>query len=208
MNKQKIIYRGAEAVLTHATYHGRSAVLKKRIPKSYRIKEIDDMLRAARTKEEAKLFAAARHAGVSVPIIYDVDLTNACLLMEFINGQRIKDILNQITDEKRNHICSLIGKNIAKLHNYDIIHGDITTSNMILLDDKIYFIDFGLGCVSSETEIKAVDLHVLMEAYESTHSQHPSCFSSTLIGYQQVYKGNVEQVIKTVDDIVKRGRYR
>jgi TP53 regulating kinase-like protein len=102
----------------------------------------------------------------------------------------------------------MIGKSIAKLHNNNLIHGDITTSNMILQDDKIHFIDFGLGSKNGEIETKGVDLHVLMEAFESTHSQHPNCFTYVLEGYQKELTENAHAVIKKIQDIVKRGRYR
>ena len=101
-----------------------------------------------------------------------------------------------------------IGENIAKLHNHDLIHGDITTSNMILYNDRIHFIDFGLGEKNPELELKGVDLHVLMEAIESTHLKYSKCFKYVLDGYKKELKTDARQVIKKIDEIVKRGRYR
>ena len=97
---------------------------------------------------------------------------------------------------------------IGRLHRHNIIHGDITTSNMIIDDDRIHFIDFGLGCINDENEAKGVDLHVLMEAFNSTHSSHPDCFGYVLEGYKKEYPSHAQAVIKKIDDIVKRGRYR
>jgi Kae1-associated kinase Bud32 len=79
---------------------------------------------------------------------------------------------------------------------------------MILMDDKIHFIDFGLGEKNSEIEAKGVDLHVLMEAIESTHSQYSNCFDYVLEGYKNELKDNANLVIKKIEEIVKRGRYR
>ena len=76
------------------------------------------------------------------------------------------------------------------------------------MDDRIHFIDFGLGEKNSEIEAKGVDLHVLMEAIESTHSKYSKCFEYVLEGYRKEYKGNPEHVINKIDEIVKRGRYR
>ena len=207
MNK-KIIYRGAEAEICLSRYLEEKVVQKRRIPKSYRIKEIDSFLISFRTKEEAKLISEARSHGVSVPIIYDVDLEEGVITMQYLEGKRIKDILNDLDEKERKRICNMMGKSIAKLHNNDIIHGDITTSNMILLGDRIHFIDFGLGSKNGEIETKGVDLHVLMEAFESTHSQHPDCFDYALEGYKKEFSGNAGAVIKKIEDIVKRGRYR
>ena len=126
MNKN-IIYRGAEAKIVLSNYLGKKVVQKKRVTKSYRIKEIDSYLISSRTREEAKLISEARKSGVSVPILYDVDLQKGILTMQYLNGERIKDIINDVSDNKRKKLCIKIGESIAKLHNYDIIHGDITT---------------------------------------------------------------------------------
>jgi TP53 regulating kinase-like protein len=205
---KKILYRGAEAEISLSTYMGKKVVRKHRMPKAYRIKEINSLLIAVRTKEETKLIAESRSYGVSVPLIYDVDLHNGIILMEYIAGKRIKDILNTLDEKERQRICQNIGKSIARLHNHDIIHGDITTSNMILFQDRIYFIDFGLGCKNSELEAKGVDLHVLMEAFESTHSRYSHCFEYVFEGYRTEFCGDASAVMKKIEDIVQRGRYR
>lgn len=205
---EKIIYQGAEAKICISKYMGFVVVKKRRLKKGYRIKQIDENLISTRTKEEAKLMIEARAAGVSVPIIYDVDLQNGVITMEYLKGKRIKDILNNLDEKERARICKKIGESIARFHNNDIIHGDITTSNMIILDDKIHFFDFGLGEINSELEAKGVDLHVLMEAIESTHSKYSNCFSYVLEGYKKELKQDANQVIKKIQDIVKRGRYR
>jgi len=205
---EKIIYQGAEAKICVSKYMGFEVIKKSRLKKGYRIKQIDDNLISTRTKEEAKLMSESRRSGVSVPIIYDVDLKNGVITMEYLKGKRIKDILNNLDEKQRENICKKIGISIARFHNNDIIHGDITTSNMILLDDKIYFFDFGLGEINSELEAKGVDLHVLMEAIESTHSKCSKCFNYVLDGYKKELKQDANQVFKKIDEIIKRGRYR
>ena len=205
---KKILYRGAEAEICLSTYMGKTVVQKRRIKKAYRIPEIDSLLIASRTKEESKLIAESRTHGVSVPLLYDVDLASGIITMEYLQGKRIKDILHTLQESERKHLCYEIGMGIARLHNHDIIHGDITTSNMILLDNRIHFIDFGLGCKNGELEAKGVDLHVLMEAFESTHSQYPKCFSYVFEGYSKQFHGDASAVMNKIDDIVQRGRYR
>jgi Kae1-associated kinase Bud32 len=205
---KKILYQGAEAEIRLSTYMGRPVVQKRRISKAYRIKLIDSQLIASRTKEEAKLIAESRSHGVSVPLLYDVDLVGGVITMEYLAGDRVKDILNSLKESERKRICQKIGEGIARLHNHDIIHGDITTSNMIFLHDRIHFIDFGLGCKNIEIEAKGVDLHVLMEAFESTHSKYSHCFKYVVEGYLKEYQGNASLVIKKIDEIVRRGRYR
>lgn len=208
MSKRKIIYRGAEAEICLSKYMDFIVVEKRRVKKSYRIKKIDDRLISSRTKGEAKLISESRKQGVSVPIIFDIDLYKGIITMEYIDGKRIKDIFNIINDKERELICRKIGESIAWLHNADIIHGDITTSNMILFEDRIYFIDFGLGEINNEVEIKGVDLHVLMEAIESTHSKYADYFKYILEGYKKELIGDANLVINKIEEIVKRGRYR
>lgn len=205
---KRVLYKGAEAEIYLSEYLDRAVVKKHRIRKSYRIKEIDEHLISFRTKEEAKLMIEARRNGVSVPIIYDVDLKNGIITMQYVDGERVKDIFDKISDSKRKKLCENIGKNIARFHNNDIIHGDITTSNMILFKDRVHFIDFGLGEINSEIETKGVDLHVLMEAIESTHSNNSDYFKYILNGYESEYKKGSKQVFDKIDEIVKRGRYR
>ena len=203
-----ILYRGAEAEIHVSEYMGRKVVQKQRVKKAYRIEQIDSRLIASRTKEEAKLMSESRTYGVSVPLLYDIDLHTGIITMEYLEGKRLKDILNELNEAERKRLCHMIGENIARLHNHDIIHGDITTSNMILCYDRIYFIDFGLGCKTIETEAKGVDLHVLMEAFESTHSQHPRCFRYVFEGYTREFHGDASEVMKKIEEIVRRGRYR
>lgn len=205
---KKILYRGAEAEIRLSKYMGRPVVQKQRVNKRYRIKEIDSNLIASRTKEEAKLIAEARSYGVSVPILYDIDLARGAITMEYLAGHRVKDIFNSLEEPERRRICLKIGGSIARLHNHDIIHGDITTSNMIFLHDRIYFIDFGLGCKTCELEAKGVDLHVLMEAFESTHSKYAHCFEYVIEGYTKQFRGDATAVVEKIEEIVRRGRYR
>jgi len=187
---------------------GFDVVEKRRISKSYRIKEIDSQLIYYRTREEAKLISEARKNGVSVPIIFDVDQEKGIIIMEYLKGKRIKDIFNKIGEEERANICKKIGISIGRLHKNNLIHGDITTSNMIYQEGKIHFIDFGLGEINSEIEAKGVDLHVLMEAIESAHSKFSNFFKYVLDGYKSEYMEEAGSVIKKIDEIVKRGRYR
>jgi Kae1-associated kinase Bud32 len=205
---KRILYRGAEAEISLSEYLGKTVVQKQRVHKAYRIKEIDDQLIASRTREEAKLITEARSHGVSVPLLYDVDLEKGAIIMEYLHGQRVKDVLNKLDEIERKRICLKIGESIARLHNHDLIHGDITTSNMIFLHDRVHFIDFGLGSKNTELEAKGVDLHVLMEAFESTHSKHPDCFNYVLEGYTKQFQGDVSSVVEKIEEIVRRGRYR
>lgn len=208
MNDKTILYKGAEAEIIVSRYLGFDVIFKKRVTKGYRLQKINDILISTRTRDEVKLMSEARKSGVCVPIIYDVDLQNGIITMSYVKGRRVKDFFNNISEDARKKLCFKIGENIGNLHKNDIIHGDITTSNMILLDGMIYFIDFGLGEINSEIEAKGVDLHVLMEAIESTHSKYSNCFEYVLEGYRKIYGENSKKIFLKIDEIIKRGRYK
>jgi Kae1-associated kinase Bud32 len=202
----KPIRRGAEAEIFKSEWLDRQIVLKRRVPKKYRNEELDKKLREARTKLEVKLITEARALGLSTPIVFDVDTEESQITMEYIDGERVKDVLPTFGEKERVELCKRIGGYVGTLHKNDIIHGDLTTSNMILKDDRIYFIDFSLGEKSAEIESKGVDLHLLMEAFESTHSELIDSFDHVLEGYKNEYE-DATKVIKKVKEIEKRGRY-
>ena len=100
-----------------------------------------------------------------------------------------------------------IGRIIGKLHANGIIHGDLTTSNMILEDNQIYFIDFSLGEMSKKIEDQGIDINLLFEALKSTHFKIlKSCWSNIVKGYKQEYNES-KKVLEKVEEIEKRGRY-
>ena len=135
---QKLIAQGAESKL----FLTGNTILKNRFQKKYRIKEIDERLRKSRTRREAKILEKLQAINFSSPKLFKND-EKENLEMEYIKGKLIKDIL-----EKSDYIklSRDIGSKVAILHNNSIIHGDLTTSNMILnKNNEIFFIDFGLG---------------------------------------------------------------
>ncbi len=199
----KIIKRGAEAILYLENKH----LVKERIKKSYRVSQIDEKLRKLRTRKEAKLISRAKRCGVETPNIISVDENDFKIKMDFIDGRRLKEFFNETDDENRKETAEKLGKSIGLLHKHGIVHGDLTTSNMILKDNKIFFIDFGLGEFSRRIENQAVDLSVLKEAFKSTHFKYLNLLWESFIkGYKQT-NDNFNKVLDTLNDIEKRGRY-
>ncbi len=203
----EIIKRGAEAILYVDFFEGRKVLVKERIKKSYRLEELDKKLRVERTRKEARLLTEARKIGVNTPQIFEVDEKNGKIVMEFIDGKRLKDIMNDLPEEKIAEIFQKVGEDIGKMHSMNIIHGDLTTSNMILKNGKIYFIDFGLGFFSRRIEDKGVDLNLLKEAIRATHPKLLNlCWQNIVIGYKKTFE-KWEKVIRKVDEIERRARY-
>jgi len=205
-----LIRKGAEANLYSGEWYGSKVIVKKRVEKKYRVEPLDKKIRAYRTVHEGQIMHEARKAGVPTPTIYLIDLSDFTMVMEYIDGIRLRDSLNDFAPEKRVTACRNVGNLIGRLHERSIIHGDLTTSNMIQTsDDKIFFIDFGLSLYSSEVEDRGVDLHLVKRALNSTHYKYvDQCFSAVLDGYRdEVGENKTERVLAKVREIEKRGRY-
>ena len=141
-----LLAKGAEAHLYKEAWYSKEIIRKQRVKKDYRVIELDKTLRVTRTVREANLLRNAKRAGVPTPIVYEIDKHETSLIMEFIEGRRLKEVLDTIDPEKRKVLSRQIGILIGRLHKHNLIHGDLTTSNMILTETgKIYLIDFGLG---------------------------------------------------------------
>lgn len=198
----KEIAEGAEAKI----FVEGDKVIKNRIKKEYRIKEIDDSLRKFRTRREAKVFEKLE-GKIPIPKLMHYSDKYMKIEMGFVKGKKLRDVLN-IKNAKQ--LCGIVGKQIGVMHDNDIIHGDLTTSNMILSDEdkQIYFIDFGLSFFSSKTEDKAVDLHLLKQTLESKHhTTWRECFDAALSGYKKTCK-DAADIIKRLEKVEARGRYK
>lgn len=196
---KKLIAQGAEAKL----FLEGDRILKQRFPKSYRIKEIDERLRGFRTRREAKILQKLEAISFCSPRLINSD-NKENIIMKNLRGNLLKDVLEK-SDYKV--LCSEIGMKIAILHNSSIIHGDLTTSNMVF-SKEVYFIDFGLSFFSEKAEDRAVDLHLLKESLESKHFRiWEKCFKCALDSYKKEAK-NSSETLKRLEAVEKRGRYR
>jgi Kae1-associated kinase Bud32 len=188
--------KGAEAELFQIKFEGKKALLKKRILKKYRNKKLDESIRKKRTRSEAKLL---REAGkiINTPHIYQVNEDNAEIVMEFIEGQKLKEII-----ENKKNLAELAGKEIKKIHEYGLIHGDLTTSNIIHNKRVLFFVDFGLGYFSKKIEDQATDLVVFKKTFNATHSSFKNGWKKVMNGYKPS-----EEIVTKMEAIEKRARY-
>lgn len=188
---------GAEATIT---VEG-STVVKDRHAKRYRHPVLDERLRTERTDLEARLLRKARTAGVPVPAVESVEETR--IVMERVTGTVLRDVFAE-----REELWPVIGEHVARLHRRDIIHGDLTTSNMVVDGDDLVFIDFGLGSFSDRTEDRATDLHLLRQMLHSSHTDvAEEAMAAILDGYREE-SGDGEAVVERMRAVAKRGRYK
>ncbi len=210
VTEAKLLKKGAEASLYLATWHGRRVLVKARLPKMYRPAQLDQSIRRYRTVHEPQLMHEAKLAGVPTPTVFMVDVENAAITMEYIEGEQMKQFLNSgVPKAKRQELCVRIGELIGRLHVHGVVHGDLTTSNMILTSEgRIFLVDFGLGDKTMEFEARGVDLHLLKRALQSTHYQFAEeCFAAAMQGYASVLGENAAEVFEKIREIERRGRY-
>ncbi|MBD3309993.1 Kae1-associated serine/threonine protein kinase [Candidatus Woesearchaeota archaeon] len=192
----KQIGRGAEAVI----YSDGSTVQKHRIEKGYRLPEIDISLRKSRTRREAKVLEKLYEIGFPAPKLKQMCDKEMKIDMEHVKGEKLRDVLD---DEPG--LAKEVGRKVGLMHSNGIIHGDLTTSNMIM-DDEIKFIDFGLSFFSEKEEHKAVDLHLLRQALESKHYKvWEKAFEYALEGYAETCTDH-STVLQRLEKVEARGR--
>ncbi len=187
-----------------------SVVIKKRLPKKYRPTKLDSTIRSYRTVHEPQLMSEAKKAGVPTPTIFQVDVENATIVMELVEGKQLKQVLGGFSPKERESVCFRVGELVGRLHRHGVVHGDLTTSNMILnAEGRIFFVDFGLGEKNTELEARGVDLHLMKRALQSTHYQFAEdCFTEVMKGYAAVVgEDEAKDVLAKVREIERRGRY-
>ncbi|XP_020298113.1 TP53-regulating kinase isoform X2 [Pseudomyrmex gracilis] len=231
MKDMEIIAQGAEARLYKTIYLGKATLVKERFVKNYRHPDLDARLTKDRIKAEARAIIRAKSAGIATPALYLVDLERRSIYMQYVeNAMVLKDFIDKSISEKTDTLDLLefigcgLGSLVAKLHSRNIIHGDLTTSNVLIKNDwkilpcndhseaanQFVMIDFGLARVDSTVEDKAVDLYVLERSLLSAHSEAPRLFHHIFDHYQRHYqsKSQCEQVVAKYRQVQARGRKR
>ncbi|MGC8606023.1 MAG: KEOPS complex kinase/ATPase Bud32 [Vulcanisaeta sp.] len=219
MNR-RLIAIGAEAVLYLEDWLGLIVLVKERVPKGYRRAEFDNYIRKLRTINEARAMIRARELGIPVPRIYDVDLVNMRIRMEYLNGiPLVRLLMNNsegINDVIINYIRTM-GNHIGILHRNGIVHGDPTPANVLIVGDKLYLIDFGLsemlGRMPMTQDIRmlhklALDLNVTLRSFEALRKdQSQFLFMEFLNGYRDAMglelAGKVQAIISKIRKMVR-----
>ncbi len=204
----ELISQGAEAKL----FRDKDKVIKERFSKKYRLAHLDESLRKFRTRREAKVLRRLDEVSFPAPKFHEFCDKRMTITMDFINGDTVRSFLDKKENQDDYQILARdIGKNIALLHHKNIVHGDLTTSNMMndFEEKRIKFIDFGLTSFSDKVEDKAVDLFLLDRALESKHYQvYPGLFDQIISNYKSEFPEEAEKVLKRLEEVKKRGRHK
>ncbi|PSS06368.1 TP53-regulating kinase [Actinidia chinensis var. chinensis] len=209
-----LVKQGAEARVFESTFVGRRSIVKERFSKKYRHPSLDSKLTLKRLNAEARCMTKARRLGVCTPVLYAVDPVQHTLTFEYVEGLSVKDIFldfgsNGVVEERMDDIAVQIGAAIGKLHDGGLIHGDLTTSNMLIRDNanELVLIDFGLSFTSTLPEDKAVDLYVLERALLSMHSSCGNVMDRILAAYRKSSK-QWSSTQNKLAEVRQRGRKR
>jgi TP53 regulating kinase-like protein len=214
--------QGAEAKVFRCTYLGRKAVIKERFVKEYRHPKLDEVLTKERLRNELKGILKCKEIGLDVPAVYFINRIKHEMICEYIPGElSARNYIEQVlrpkcdADEFKRLLCEFgerLGKVIGRLHGADFIHGDLTTSNVLLRDGDpttVVLIDFGLSQNVAKAEDKAVDLYVLERAIRSTHHAVDFFPEAILLGYKEALsQKQYKQVMLKLDEVRLRGRKR
>jgi len=189
--------RGAEATVTV----GDDRVVKRRTSRAYRHPILDERLRRERTRQEARLTAAARRVGVPTPLVRDIDLTETTIVFQSVGSRDLQAALDPGT------VAATV-RHLATLHDAGFVHGDPTTRNVRVrrpAADGVFLIDFGLGYRTDDPEDHAMDLHVLARSIEGTADDA----DRLLAVVEETYRdAGDERVLESLADIEGRGRYQ
>ena len=205
----RLIYRGAEADVLRGEWQGLDAVYKVRKPLRYRLAALDESIRRLRTLREAEMINQAKRAGVAAPYLYEVDVSGSTLVMEYVRGTRLRDTVPLEGRAGVKKTFREFGRSTALLHAAGVIHGDLTTANVVEREGKLVFIDFGLSARSGRLEDHAVDLRLIKETLVGAHPDVSSAAFDALVDGYMAVRGAAETraVLRQLRSIERRGRY-
>jgi N6-L-threonylcarbamoyladenine synthase/protein kinase Bud32 len=193
--------RGAEATVTIET----DRVVKRRVPKTYRHPELDEKLRRQRTVAEARLTSEARRVGVPTPVVRDVDPTEGVIVFQRVGEA---DLATDLTAAR----CRTVGEHLAAVHGAGFVHGDPTTRNVRVDDERTFLIDFGLGYHTGHVEDHAMDLHVFGQSVAGTADDPDPLLDAFEAGYAAASADagtdRDGDVLARLREIEGRGRYQ
>lgn len=235
----EVISQGAEAVVFGSNKHPYcdtpfllnkdEFIIKYRPSKKYRHPKIDASITKSRTVGEVKFMTKLKKLGINSPSVILADFKRGLIWMDHVGSKlpsgEVSSLKNYLWHKEKTNteecvngdvegIFKAVGKLVAELHMNDMIHGDLTSSNIILQDKVPYLIDFGLSSYSGLAEDKAVDLYVLERAIQSTHSDFAEKYNKWLLeGYgtycdPKPFKRKHSEIISRLEDVRLRGRKR
>ncbi|KAH0577172.1 TP53 regulating kinase [Spironucleus salmonicida] len=192
----KVVFQGAESKIL---LNEHNQIVKTRFSKKYKHPTIDQRHRARRTKGEAKILQILNERGISAPIM--ISYNDDTIVMEFLDFPQLTSILNENKNEESKNALISLAQVISQLHDLQIVHNDLTPSNVLFDGQKAIIIDFGLAQRGkTSVEDLAVDLYVLERSLNAMGKGE--FFEYFISAYQN------DLVKKRLKEVEKRGRKR
>ncbi|WP_456466753.1 Kae1-associated kinase Bud32 [Methanopyrus sp.] len=206
LDRGEILALGAESLLIKHDWLGLPAVYKIRLPKSYRHPRLDERLRRARTRREARALTRLPEWGVPTPALYEVDLERCLIVMEHLPGETLRELTER---DFRPRLFEELGRLVGRMHERGFVHYDLTTSNVLIVDGQPHVIDLGLSEDTTDPEDHAIDLRVFERCLESTHPDvREEAWEAFLRGYREERgEGATDTVLERLEDVKGRVRY-
>ena len=199
--------RGAESRITMSEFHGRNVVLKERIRKKYRNRELDQFLRNFRARNEIIVMQRIQEESCPVPVIYDFNPSGPTTTFGTVPGMTLAKFLRENPDVLNKIIMKELGRLVSSFHRGNISHGDLTTSNIIIgIKNRPYFIDTSFGKTDCSLNDLAADLFLLRESLRSLHMDDGSLFMEFTDSYSSGIE-NWQLISEEVEKIEGRRRY-
>ncbi|KAK6629175.1 hypothetical protein RUM43_002992 [Polyplax serrata] len=219
---KELLFQGAESRIYVETYLGKEMLVKERFQKNYRHPELDNHLTRERMKAECRNIVRCKQFGIKTPAIYYVDLPKRLIYLEYFKSSTtVKEYFEvlekngQLTSEKVKEVADMIGEVVAKMHMNNMVHGDLTTSNFLLVKNsqtgknELIIIDFGLSHLEASDEDKGVDLYLLERALSSLNINTVQFFVDIIKNYEKMYKSSkIAQILIKFEEVRARGRKR
>ena len=179
------LHLGAEAEVWKGDWFGQPAVRKQRRPRSWRHPNLDHRLGVRRMISEARLLVRVRKAGLSVPSVWDLDYEGGQMVVEFLEGRPLIELLNDPTATKAlvMDVLQRVGAAVRRLHREATTHGDLSTNNILIDGERVHLIDFGLASIEYDVERFGIDLHVMDEILGASHPQWEGAIEWVIEGY-------------------------
>ncbi len=143
----QIIGRGSYSIVYKAVHKALNMPVAIKMMRHNMVVDSDFLLNF---HKEARIIASLNHENILG--IYDVEerYKTVFIIMEYLDGESLQDLLQRLkvippalAISYINQIC----KGLAYAHEKGIIHRDINPANvMVLPDDRIKILDFGLAC--------------------------------------------------------------
>ncbi|OWP57328.1 MAG: Kae1-associated kinase Bud32 [Thermoplasmatales archaeon B_DKE] len=195
---------GAESVTSKDTFYGRDVVFKQRLSKKYRNPLLDSRIKTMRQRTEFILLKKMNELGIGVPVVYDYNPYNNSLTLGSIKGVMLSQFLADAKEYQA--VISKLGKTIGTIHTRRITHGDLTTNNIIVADNKVYLIDPSMGRMDSTVEDMASDIFLLSESFRSLNSNVTDLVDIFIDSYNRSFRDS-SLVMETLNLMEKRRRY-